>query len=135
MDCQLDAISACRSVKGISDSLKSLPKGLYETYDRILQTVEEAGPDRRSIVERTLMWLVASLEPLDLSQLVEALSIEIGSTTLNQKLSVISPTDLLEICSFLVSFDERTRIVTLSHYSVRVRYIPPQKDDFLCTSF
>ncbi|KAG2049526.1 ankyrin, partial [Suillus hirtellus] len=119
VDCQLDAISACRSVKGISDSLKSLPKGLYETYDRILQEIEEAGPDRRSIVERTLMWLVASLEPLNLCQLVEALSIEIGSTTLNQKLSVISPTDLLEICSFLVSFDEKTCIVTLSHYSVR----------------
>ncbi|KAG2070268.1 ankyrin [Suillus decipiens] len=119
VECQLDAISACRSVKGISDSLKSLPKGLYETYDRILQAIEEAGPDRRSIVERTLMWLVASLEPLNLDQLVEALSIEIGSTTLNQRLSVISSTDLLEICSFLVNFDERTRIVTLSHYSVR----------------
>ncbi|KAG2106634.1 ankyrin repeat-containing domain protein [Suillus discolor] len=119
VECQLDAISACRSVKGISDSLKSLPKGLYETYDRILQAIEEAGPDRRSIVERTLMWLVASLEPLNLYQLVEALSIEIGSTTLNQNLSVMSPTDLLEICSFLVSFDERTCVVTLSHYSVR----------------
>ncbi|KAG2138576.1 ankyrin repeat-containing domain protein [Suillus bovinus] len=119
VECQLDAISACRSVKGISDSLKSLPKGLYETYDRILQAIEEAGPDRRSIVERTLMWLVASLEPLNLCQLVEALSIDIGSTTLNQRLTVISPTDLLEICSFLVSFDERTSIVTLSHYSVR----------------
>ncbi|KAG2146832.1 ankyrin repeat-containing domain protein [Suillus clintonianus] len=119
VDCQLDAISACRSVKGISDSLKSLPRGLYETYDRILQQIEEAGPDRRSIVERTLMWLVAALEPLNLSQLVEALSIEIGSTTLNQRLSVMSPTDLLEICSFLVSFDEKTHVVTLSHYSVR----------------
>ncbi|KAG1858862.1 hypothetical protein F4604DRAFT_1930917 [Suillus subluteus] len=119
VSCQLDAINACRSVQGISDSLKSLPKGLYETYDKILQEIEEAGPDRRSIVERTLMWLVAALEPLKLSQLVEALSIEIGSTTLNQKLSVMSPTDLLEICSSLVSFDERTDIVTLSHYSVR----------------
>ncbi|KAG1732306.1 ankyrin repeat-containing domain protein [Suillus lakei] len=119
VECQLDAISTCRSVKGISDSLKSLPKGLYETYDRILQQIEEAGPDHRSIVERTLMWLVAALEPLSLPQLVEALSIEIGSTTLNQKLSVMSPTDLLEICSCLVSFDERTSIVTLSHYSVQ----------------
>lgn len=119
VNCQLDAISACRTVQGISDSLKSLPKGLHETYDRILQEIEEAGPDRRSIVERTLMWLVAALEPLNLYQLVEALSIEIGCKTLNQKLSVISPTDLLEICSCLVSFDERTGIVTLSHYSVR----------------
>lgn len=125
MNCQLDAISACRTVQGISDSLKSLPKGLHETYDRILQEIEEAGPDRRSIVERTLMWLVAALEPLNLTQLVEALSIEIGCTALNQKLSVMSPTDLLEICSCLVSFDERTGIVTLSHYSVRVRCIPP----------
>lgn len=125
MNCQLDAISACRTVQGISDSLKSLPKGLHETYDRILQGIEEAGPDRRSIVERTLMWLVAALEPLNLTQLVEALSIEIGCTALNQKLSVMSPTDLLEICSCLVSFDERTGIVTLSHYSVRVRCIPP----------
>jgi hypothetical protein len=123
VNCQLDAISACRTVQGISDSLKSLPKGLHETYDRILQEIEEAGPDRRSIVERTLMWLVAALEPLNLYQLVEALSIEIGCKTLNQKLSVISPTDLLEICSCLVSFDERTGIVTLSHYSVRVRCI------------
>ncbi|KAG2337043.1 hypothetical protein BDR05DRAFT_805213 [Suillus weaverae] len=121
VNCQLDAIRACRSVQGISDSLKSLPKGLYETYDRILQEIEEAGPDRRSIVERTLMWLVAALEPLSLSQLVEALSIDIRSTTLNQKLSVMSPRDLLEICSCLVSFDERTGtgIVTLYHYSAR----------------
>jgi hypothetical protein len=110
-------------VQGVSDSLKSLPKGLYETYDRILQEIEEAGPDRRSIVERTLMWLVGALEPLTLSQLVEALSIEIGSTALNKRLSVMSPTDLLEICSSLVNFDQRTNIVTLSHYTVRVRYI------------
>ncbi|KAG1723030.1 ankyrin repeat-containing domain protein [Suillus paluster] len=119
VQCQLDAISACRSVKGISDSLKRLPKGLYETYDRILLEIQEAGPDRSSIVERTLMWLVAALEPLHLSQLAEALSIEIGSTTLNQELSVMCPTDLLEICSSLVSFDKRTGVVTLSHYSVR----------------
>jgi hypothetical protein len=71
------------------------------------------------------MWLVAALEPLNLSQLAEALSIEIGNTALNWKLSVMSPTDLLEICSSLVSFDERTGIVTLSHYSVQVKYIPP----------
>ncbi|KAG2082406.1 ankyrin repeat-containing domain protein [Suillus cothurnatus] len=99
--CQLDAIGACQSLQGISDSLKSLPKGLHETYDRILQEIEEAGPDCRSIVERTLMWLVAALEPLNLSQLAEALSIEIGNTALNRKLSVMSPTDLFKICSSL----------------------------------
>ncbi|KAG1780716.1 hypothetical protein EV702DRAFT_1194187 [Suillus placidus] len=84
---------------------------LYETYDRILQEIEEAGPDRRSIVERTLMWLVAALEPLSLSQLVEALSIDIRSTTLNQKLSVMSPRDLLETCSCLVKTPRSTAIL------------------------
>ncbi|KAG1780703.1 hypothetical protein EV702DRAFT_1194176 [Suillus placidus] len=111
VNCQLDAISACRSMQGISGSLKSIPKGLYETYDRILQEIEEAGPDRRSIVERTLMWLVAALEPLNLSQLVEALSIDIRSTTLNQKLSVMSPRDLLETCSCLVKTPRSTAIL------------------------
>ncbi|KAG0706479.1 ankyrin repeat-containing domain protein [Suillus ampliporus] len=119
VQCQLDVISACGSVNGISESLKKLPKGLYETYDRILVEIEEAGPDHSSIAGRTLMWLVAAVEPLSLSQLTEALRIEIGSTKLKQGLSVMRPTDLLEICSSLVSLDKRTDVVTLSHYTVR----------------
>lgn len=66
------------------------------------------------------MWLVTSLAPLTLPQLVEALKIEYGKLTLNDDLSVMHDADLLEICGSLVNFDEKTGLVALSHYSVQV---------------
>ncbi|KAH7926877.1 hypothetical protein BV22DRAFT_318170 [Leucogyrophana mollusca] len=119
VQCQLDAILACRTVKGIRDALGNLPRGLYETYDRILLGIEEKESEDSRIAQQSLVWLVGAVTPLTLSQLAEALKIEYDSPYLNDELGVINPSDILDVCGSLVDYNTATDIVVLSHYSVQ----------------
>ncbi|KAH7910719.1 hypothetical protein BJ138DRAFT_1113828 [Hygrophoropsis aurantiaca] len=119
VQCQLDSILACRTVRGIRDALSNLPRGLYETYDRILLSIEERGPEDSRIAQQSLMWLIGALTPLTLSQLAEALKIECDDPCLNDELGVINPDDILDVCGSLVDYNPETGITVLSHYSVQ----------------
>ena len=118
VDCQLNTISECAIWQAIRHTLNSLPADLGETYKRILLAV---NPVNYPIARRALMWLVTALAPLTLSQLVEALKTEHDKFTLNDDLSVIDDTDIVKICGSLVTFDEKTGIISLSHFTVKVK--------------
>jgi hypothetical protein len=67
-----------------------------------------------------LLWLAGALSPLTLDQLNEAIMIEVGQSNLNPKRGVIDPMDIMTACGSLVTYDEKTGVVALSHYSVKV---------------
>jgi hypothetical protein len=119
--CQLDRLSHCRSAGDIRKVLDTLPIGLFETYERILMAIEEKEFDG-AVASRALMWLVAALEPLTLSQLGEALIIELGRVMPNNDIALMRGVDILDICGSLVSFDERSGYVLLSHFSVKASF-------------
>ncbi|KIJ68138.1 hypothetical protein HYDPIDRAFT_25582 [Hydnomerulius pinastri MD-312] len=100
VQCQLDALDKCRSIAQIREVLRSLPKGLYEIYERILAAIDDRELDRK-IVQRALLWLVAALRPMTILEVMEGVSTEDRARTT------------------LVSFDESTRILALSHFSVQ----------------
>ena len=121
--CQLDAISECSTTGEIKTALKTLPEGLYETYDRILLKIVRKGDTTAARAEKILTWLVGSLRPLQLLELEEALMIEPGGRTLNEDLRLMRVTDILTTCSSLVEgyLDEYgVETVRLSHYTVQV---------------
>jgi hypothetical protein len=119
VQCQLDRHNDYWSVGDVREVLDTLPRTLYGTYDRIIDAIErtEFGP---RIARRALLWLVLALEPLTLSQLAEVLSINSDEPSWDVSNAPMHRTDILEICGSLVIFDENNRIVTLSHYSVKV---------------
>ncbi|KAF9232035.1 ankyrin repeat-containing domain protein [Melanogaster broomeanus] len=115
---QLDRLNGCWSLGDLQEAMETLPGTLYETYDRMLRAIDKkefGGP----IARRALMWLVTALGPLTLSQLAEALAINVDKPALDSTLAPMRKTGILEICGSFVSHDKETGIITLSHYSVK----------------
>ncbi|KAF9232179.1 hypothetical protein BU15DRAFT_81523 [Melanogaster broomeanus] len=116
VQCQLDRLNGCWSLGDLREVLDTLPATLYETYDRMLRAIDKQEFGGR-VARRALMWLVTALDSLTLSQLAEALTINHDNAV--SSIPTMHETDIIEICGSLVSFNEQTRIISLSHYSVK----------------
>ncbi|KAG1836889.1 hypothetical protein DFJ58DRAFT_749655 [Suillus subalutaceus] len=119
VQCQLDVLMKCKTSGSIQKALDDLPKDLHETYDRILHSIEERGGDDGPISQRCLLLLAGTFTPLTLDQLDEAMMIEVGCPSLNEDLRVLNTMDIVAACGSLVTYNEKTSVVALSHYSVK----------------
>ena len=103
----------------VRDALDNLPEGLDETYERILLAIDTKYREGQ-LARRALTWLVAALRPLRISELMECLSIKLETRTLDSDSGPMHCGALLDACGSLVSYTEKTGIVILSHFSVKV---------------
>lgn len=101
-------------------ALDELPSDLDSTYARILLRVNE---NEREVVRRALYWLVAAMQPLKLSQILDGLSIDLGRRCMDRDSGPVHGPALLDALGSLVMHDETTGLVTLSHASVKVCHI------------
>ncbi|KIX03893.1 uncharacterized protein Z518_07446 [Rhinocladiella mackenziei CBS 650.93] len=115
VQCQLDAIANLRTVKAIRTALNELPKGLDETYDKILIKI---SPPDIEIVRRILLWVSFTVFPLTLREVHEAVAIEPDLDHLDEESRLRSPQDILDLCSSLVHVSEEGHI-RLAHLSVK----------------
>ncbi|KAF9231120.1 hypothetical protein BU15DRAFT_82805 [Melanogaster broomeanus] len=115
---QLDRLNECLSLRDLREALETIPATLYETYDRMLCAIDKKEFGGR-VARRALMWLVTALDSLTLSQLAEALVINVDKPALDSTFAPMHDTRILEICGSLVTYHEETGIITLSHYSVK----------------
>lgn len=105
--------------KEVRNALETLPEGLDETYERILLAIDMetlAG----QLAQRALVWLVAAVRKLQLSELMEALSINLRTRTLDSDFGPMHSGALLDACGSLVTYTEKTEIIILAHSSVKV---------------
>jgi len=72
------------------------------------------------LAQRALIWLVAALRPLRLTEMMEALSINLRTRTLDSDIGPVHNGALLDACGSLVTYTEKTGIIILSHSSVKV---------------
>jgi len=72
------------------------------------------------LAQQALIWLVAALRPLRLAEMVEALSINLRTRTLDYDIGPMHKGALLDVCGSLVTYTEKTGIIILSHSSVKV---------------
>jgi len=91
-------------MKKVSRTLDNLPMSLAETYRRIFEKIE-CGPYKEE-ARTILAWLCNSRRPLRLDELSATICIDLNASPLprydgDQQLS--QPSDVLEICSSLVS--------------------------------
>jgi ankyrin repeat protein len=104
--------------------LKELPKTLDETYERILQGIDE---EKRDDAHRLFQWLTVSSRPLQVEELAEAFVIDFDAETAgipNFEPSWREPnaeTAVLSSCSTLVTVVNIgvKKVVQFSHFSVR----------------
>ncbi|KAF8528316.1 hypothetical protein JB92DRAFT_2666721, partial [Gautieria morchelliformis] len=130
VDCQLDALGKCRTSAAVEAALQTLPKTLYETYDKILLNIEE--DDSQSAL-KVLQWLAFSVCPISLAETVEILAMNpnaAGACLFNPEERLLNPREVLIICSSLVTISEEeidgrylgtTNLeqVRLAHFSVK----------------
>ncbi|KAI9805277.1 MAG: hypothetical protein M1833_005730 [Piccolia ochrophora] len=127
--CQLDSIASCVRLGPLKAALKSLPKSLDETYERILLGISE---DFYDDTFKILQWLCFSARPLRLSEICEVLAVDPKATprfSIEQRL--LDPRDVLSMCSSLVTISTPSKTeseagVKLAHSSVKEYLISPR---------
>lgn len=98
---QIDSLRSCLKPKDVRDQLKTLPKGLEETYERILAK----GCHRRDLLQM-LHWLAFSVRALRIEELAETGSVDLDAEGLplyNPDLRYPNPHTALAVCSGLVT--------------------------------
>ncbi|KAF9071941.1 hypothetical protein BDP27DRAFT_1418517 [Rhodocollybia butyracea] len=99
VQCQLDSLMYCRTAGAVKEALLNLPSTLYETYERILYSID------------------AKARPLTLTEINSALQIEVGQPKLNEDFCLFDEEDILSICKSLVMC--HSGVVSLSHFTVK----------------
>lgn len=116
--CQIDHLCDLPNDRARSKALDQLPRGLPETYDRILGRVLERHEDIHSLVSMTLQWLICAKDPLSQRALLEAISITPGDTHLHPS-AIVSEDDLLKWCSSLIRRRAVGDGIEIAHFTVK----------------
>lgn len=101
--CQLDTLAHCLTRGKVRRALRDLPKTLYETYDRIIRTIDESQNGEEAL--KVLRWLVYSQRPLSANELLEVTGIvlEDDNPRFDKDEVLQDLRDILRICLSLVS--------------------------------
>lgn len=96
VECQLEAIRACKKAKQLENVLTSLPKDLHEQYTRDLASISE---DDAEDALKLLKWLVFPLRKLRLEEAVDMLAVDLSSDypVFDGRNRMIEPDLILEI--------------------------------------
>ena len=120
VQCQLDTLKRCATREELTEALDSLPNELGATYERILGAIDERKSEGE-LARRVLALLMVAIEPLQLTQIVDGLSMDFQKRENDREAQQWLETKLLHSLSSLVSYHEETDVLVLSHYSVKVR--------------
>lgn len=113
----------CVTAVEIREALEDLPGDLDMTYERILLDIDITQRGGK-VARRALDWLIAALRPLQLSEIMEGVSIDPEQRTMERDSGPLHGSALLDVLGALVMYDEVTDIVLLSHFSVKVCLMP-----------
>ena len=99
---QLAELEKCSSRYEIDKRLTELPKGLDETYKRILKNIDE---NHRADTKRFLQWLAFCKRPMTIEEIAETITAEFSDQfpVFNQDKRYADPQDVLRRCSGFVS--------------------------------
>ncbi|RBR11157.1 hypothetical protein FVER53590_01723 [Fusarium verticillioides] len=101
----------------IRQALQLIPADLPATFDRALGRIVKRR--NQEVSKKAFMWTNATLQPLTLPQLHEALSIKPGQHTLRQE-DLISGIERLPVwCENLVYVEETDNTIRFSHHSIQ----------------
>ncbi|KZP10814.1 hypothetical protein FIBSPDRAFT_661994, partial [Athelia psychrophila] len=115
---QIDGLLECVSREELEQQLKSLPKGLDETYARIL-----SRSSRPKHLKTFLQCLAFSRRPMTVQEIAEVATVDFDVADLpayNDRLQYTDPSKVVNICDGLVTeVDGAAGVVKLAHFSVK----------------
>ena len=102
----------------IRQTLRDLPVGLVQTYERILLKISEFPLPRQEIALRAFKWTVCSRRPMSAEELQEAVAFDISDRSWDR--DKIPDKDLMiETCRGLLVRDKEDGAVRFAHYTVQ----------------
>ncbi|KAI0425674.1 hypothetical protein F5Y09DRAFT_352082 [Xylaria sp. FL1042] len=115
--CQLDDIARMRTVRSIRSSLAKLPKGLDETYERILKRTPQEDVE---LLRKILLWVSFTAMPLKIEELHEAIALDVDADTIEEveECRLNDPKDIFSLGGSLITVSEGGEI-RLAHLSVK----------------
>ena len=111
----MDQLFRLRTTAGIQTAMETLPRGLFATYNRILEAIP---PEYKNFAIEALRWLSHAAVPLNLDEVVEAIAINENSTSLADLDKLLIPEEIFQICGSLIRRSDTTRLMNLAHSSV-----------------
>ncbi|KAG9234146.1 hypothetical protein BJ875DRAFT_510270 [Amylocarpus encephaloides] len=105
----------------IKKALSHLPKGLKETYDRIMEQIDGQEDDAlKQLAKSTLLWVLYAAQPLTIEELQDAVSIGEECATREHLMDRRCSRDTILIsCSNLIRVKDNDKAVELIHFSVQ----------------
>ena len=100
IECQLETLRGCRNPEDVEKALKTLPKDLDITYDRILDNIVDENDRERA--KCVLQLMAVACRPLTIEEVNEALIVDFEGEIINHKRKMWDPSVILEICSSLI---------------------------------
>ena len=119
----LDELETVYSDESILQVLEKVPEGMVPYYERTLRVMSENKREKH-IAQCVLLWVVASLRSLTITELSEALELDIGCK-LNSASNAVAG-----LCGQLISVDEQSGLVEPVHATVREFLLSDAAGDF-----
>ena len=120
---QLEELCDATSDTHIREILRDLPKGLGETYGRIL---EKLGNSNNKFPPKVFRWIACAQRPLHLGELQEAVNHEVTDRSWHDAAD-IDGDRLIRSCGALVCIDEDEQTVRFAHHTVLQFLLSPGK--------
>ena len=102
----------------IRQTLRDLPKGLVQTYERILLKISKVPLPRQEIALRAFKWMVCSRRPMRAEELQEAVAFD-GSDHSWDRDKIPDKDLMIETCRGLLVRDKEDGAVRFAHYTVQ----------------
>ena len=102
----------------IRQTLRDLPTGLVQTYERILQKISKVPLPKQEIALRAFKWMVCSRRPMRAEELQEAVAFD-GSDHSWDRDKIPDNDLMIETCRGLLVRDKEDGAVRFAHYTVQ----------------
>jgi hypothetical protein len=114
----MDSLSSKQTPNAVRKALQTLPTGVFEMYDDVLQRIEDQNADDSQLAKRTLMWLSLSLRPVTMRELQHAVTIDESFDELDED-DIPSEDIIVSVCAGLVSLATEEGVVQLVHFTAQ----------------
>ncbi|KAG8161995.1 hypothetical protein KVR01_007760 [Diaporthe batatas] len=98
----IDSIKQERTAKKMKAAARNMPRGLHGAYTDAMRRIMSAEPSIKDLALKALLWATNSKRPLSKAQLLEALAIEEGMTSIGEDEKLDHNVPLTKDCADLL---------------------------------
>ncbi|KAJ7080209.1 hypothetical protein B0H15DRAFT_997571, partial [Mycena belliarum] len=114
----IGSLSTKTTVKAVRQALQDLPQDLNQTYEEAMERILSQSSDDKQLALQALTWVAYTKRLLSVPELLEALAIEPGASSLDTD-NLLDISIVLAACAGLVIVDEEMSVVRLIHYTTQ----------------